>query len=80
MRAQFAMIGMIDSDESVDARFGRRLKLVELQLALEGGKHTEIDALQSDRLLLQVDDFHARDRAQDVRGRFHDAGNAWVLM
>ena len=45
VRAQLAMIGMIDRDESVDACVARGLKFIELQLALEGGKHAEIDAL-----------------------------------
>jgi len=43
--AQLSMIGMIDGDQRVDARVGRCLKFVELELALEGGKHAEIDAL-----------------------------------
>src|SRR5262245_63981841 len=52
VRAQLAMIGMIDRDEGVDARVARGMKLVELQLAFEGGKHAEVDALQADRRLL----------------------------
>ena len=52
VRAQLAMIGMIDRDECVDACVARGVKLVELQLALEDGKHTEINALQADRRLL----------------------------
>src|SRR4029078_5244989 len=52
VRAQFAMIGMIDLDESGDARGTRGLKLIELQLALEVGKHAKIDTLQADRWLL----------------------------
>ena len=39
------MIGMIDGDQRVNARVGRRLKLVELDLTLEGWKYAEIDAL-----------------------------------
>jgi hypothetical protein len=39
VRAQFAMVGMIDGDQRIDAGIRRGLKLAPLQLALEGGKH-----------------------------------------
>src|SRR5260370_15628607 len=55
MCAQLAMIGMIDCNQRIDARVARRLKLIELKLALERGKYAQIDALQSGRRSLQLD-------------------------
>ena len=69
VRAQLAMIGMIDRNQRIDTRVARRLELVELQLALERGKYADIDALQADRRLLQVDEFNAGDRPQGFQRR-----------
>src|SRR5215207_7289641 len=71
--AQFAMIGMIDRNQCIDARVARRLEFVKLQLAFERGKHADIDALQADCRLLQVDEFNAGDCPQDFSSGFHDA-------
>ena len=51
VRIQFAVIGMIDRYQCVNAGVACGLKFVELQLALEGRKYTDIDALQADRRL-----------------------------
>ena len=69
MRAQFAMIGMIDSDQRVHVRIRRRLKFVPLQLALERRKNPDIDTLQADRRLPQIDEFDAGDRMQEYPRR-----------
>src|SRR5258708_40067518 len=58
VRAQLAMIGMIDRNQGIDAGVARRLELVKLQLALERGQYADIDALQADRRLLEVDGFN----------------------
>ena len=76
MRAEFAMFGMIDRDERVDAGVARGLKFVELQLALEVGQHAEVDALQADRRLFQIDELDAGNCAAGFRPRLHDAGDA----
>jgi len=45
VRAEFAMIGMINGDQRINARVRRGLKLVELQFALERRKDPDSDAL-----------------------------------
>ena len=73
MRAKFAMIGMINGNQRVDTRFAGRLELRELQLALERGKYSDIDALQAHRRLFQVDEFNAGNYPQNFNGGFDDA-------
>src|SRR5450631_2558663 len=79
MRAQFAMLGVIDRNQRIDASVAR-LELAQLQLALERRKDAEAEALQSDRRLLQVDELKAGDCPQDFSGGFHRAGYAGMLV
>jgi len=80
VRAELAMIGMIDRNQGIDALVACCLELVELQLALECGKHADTGALQADCWLLQVDEFNARNCPQDFNGGFHDAGYAGMAV
>ena len=58
--AQFAVIGVIDRHQRVDAGVARRLEFRQLQLPLVGRQRAETDALQSDSRYLEIDQFHAR--------------------
>ena len=80
MRAQFAMIGMINGNQRVDTRFAGRLEFPKLQLALERGKYSDIDALQAHRRLFQVDKFNAGDDPQNFNGGFDDACHAGMFV
>src|SRR5258706_7893432 len=80
VRAELAMIGMIDRNQSIDGRVACCLELVKLQLALERGKHADTGALQADCRLLQVDEFNARNCPQDFSGGFHHAGYAGMSV
>ena len=73
VRAQLAVVGMIDRDQRVDTGAFGGIELVSLQLAPIGGKRAEIIAHQSDRRLVQIDQLHPRHGAQDVLGGFDHA-------
>src|SRR5262249_19511598 len=77
---QLAMIGMVNCDQGIDMGIARGLKLLELQLALIGWKHTKVYALQTNSGLPQVDQLNSRDRLQDFGGGLHDARHAWVFV
>src|SRR5215475_12998468 len=66
MRAQLAMIGMIDRNQGIDTGITCRLELPELQFALESRKNSDVDALQAYRRLLQINQFDTRDHLQDL--------------
>src|SRR6266851_7259096 len=74
------MFGVIDRNQRIDARIACRLKLAQLQLALELRKDAETEALQANRRLLQVDELDAGDCLQDFSGGFHRAGYAGMLV
>ena len=59
VRAQFAMIGMIDRDQRIDAGCFGRQKLLLLQGAAVLRQCAQVVSLQPDRRLPQVDDFDA---------------------
>src|ERR1700684_87001 len=80
MRAEFAMFGMIDGHERVDAGVAGGFKFVPRQLALEFRQHTEIDALQAEGGLFQIDDRDAGNGAEDFRRRFHHPSDAGMTM
>src|SRR5580700_6691276 len=69
---------MIDRNECVDGRIAGRLKFIELQLAFERGKNTDVDTLQTDRGLFEIDQLDTRDRLQDFYRRFNNTGYAGV--
>ena len=74
------MIGVVDRDQRVDACVARGLQLGALKLPLVGWKHAEIDALQADRWLFQIDQFHAGYGLQNLDRGLHNARNAAVLV
>ena len=76
VRAQFAMIGMINRNQRINTRIARHLKFSQLQFALEFWKYTNIHALQTHCRLIQIDDFNTGDHLQDFSGGFHNAGYA----
>jgi len=80
VRTEFAMVGVVDRDQGVDAGATCRLELVALELAFITWEDAEVDALQADRRLLQVDELHAGNGMQDFGGRFHHTGHAWMLV
>ena len=80
VRAQFAVIGMIDRDQRVDARRGRRRKLVLLQFAAVGRQHADAVGLQGDRRLDADRPARCRHGAQNVLGRLDHPGNAGMSM
>src|SRR5262245_9462603 len=57
MRAQFAMIGMVNRNQGIDARVAGRFELTELQFSFESRENSYVDALQAYRQLLEVDQF-----------------------
>ena len=71
---------MIDRRERIDASVAGGLQLLELELAFVGGQRRKIETLQSDRGLIQIDQFDAGHRAQDIFRRFDDAGDARMLV
>jgi hypothetical protein len=70
--AQFAMIGMIDRDQRVDAGCFGRQKLLLLERATLLREDAQIVSLQPDRGLMQIDNFDTRHRAQNLFRRFDD--------
>ena len=50
VRAEFALIGMIDRRQRIDAGITGGFELLELKLALVGGKHRQIEGLVADAL------------------------------
>ena len=80
MRAQFAMIGMIDRDQRIDARRGCSLQFLLLQLSAIGRQHADAVGLQANRRLPQIDDFDSGNAAQNVLRRLDDAGNPGMAM
>src|SRR5215510_7051711 len=74
------MIGVIDRDQRIDTGGLRRLEFVELQLALVGREHTEIDTLQANGWLLQLNEHNARNGLQDVGRGLNDAGHARMFV
>src|SRR5262249_16003581 len=80
MRAELAMIGVIDRDQRVDAGFLRSLQLQALQLALVLRQRYHAGALQPNRGLVEVDDLDAGHRLQQLEHGFADAGDAGMAM
>ena len=80
VRAQFAVVGMIDRDQRIDAGRARGLELLELQLGLELRQGGEVDALQADRRHVELDDLDAGHREQQLLGRLHHAGDARMAV
>ena len=80
MRAEFAMIGMVDRDQRVDAGGFGGHKLLQLQLAAIGRQHPHIVALQADRRLMQIDQFDAGHRAEDILRRVDHAVNPGMAV
>jgi hypothetical protein len=73
VRAELAMLGMVDRHQRVNAGIARRLKFPELQLALIRRKDAEAETLQADRRLFQVNKLDTWDRLQDFDGGRHRA-------
>ena len=74
------MVRVIDGDQRVDTCRARRLEFLALQLALVGGEHAEVDALQAHRWLLQIDQLHARNGLQEFACGLDDTGDTGMLV
>ncbi len=80
VRAELAVVGVIERDQRVDAGGFRGIELVLLQLAAIGGERTEIVAHHADGGLVQVDQLDARHRLQNVLGCLDRALDAGVAV
>src|SRR5262245_27366887 len=70
------MVRVIDSHQRVDACLTGGLELAALELAFIGWEYAEVDALQTHRGLLQVDELHTRNGLQNFGGSFHNTSDA----
>ena len=76
MRAQLAVIDVIDRDQRVDAGVARRLKFRKLQLLFVLGQRPQCVAHQADRRLPEIDELDSRNGAKQFQGGLDHAGNA----
>ena len=80
MRAQFAMIRVINRDQRIDAGGRRGLQFLFLQLPAIGRQHPDAVGLQPDCRLVQIDNLDAGHGAQYVLRRLDDAGDPGMTM
>ncbi len=78
MRAQFAVIGVINRYKRIHPCIARRFKFHAMQFAPELWQGTDIHTLQSHRWLMEIHQFDTGDHLQDFSGGFHHSVNAWV--
>ena len=80
MRAQFAVVGMIDRDQRVDAGRLRRFQFGQMQPAFVLRQRVEEVAHQPDRRLVEIDDLDARHHAQQLGAGLDHALDAGMLV
>ena len=76
MRAQLAVVTVVDGDEGIDTGLAGRVELGQLQFALIGRQRPEAEALQSDRGLAEIDQLDSGHAFQETFRSFHHAGDA----
>src|SRR5215217_2239018 len=78
--AQFAVIGVIDCDQRIDARLSCGFKLFELNLALVWGQRRARGALEPYGWHIEVNDLDVWNGTQQVFRGFDDASNTRMLV
>ena len=80
MRAELAVVGVVDCDQRIDAGALGGIELVLLQFPSIRRQRAEIIAHHADRRLLEVDQLNTRHGLQDVLGGFDHALQSGMSM